>query len=414
LSGRVVAGIAVSVLLPGCWLQVGFAADNARHNVLETGITRGNVTGLHEAWSVDFPNGVSEPIASGGRVYMARSSQTSAEVRALDAATGAEVWQRVVVPPQLPDPSVPFLVFPVAFSGDALWISYATSSTGIHFVSLDPAGGSILTDSPGGLLVTTPVATAGGVAAYAAFSFATRSSTLVVRDPHTAAVQWTVDLAASNAVENVAVARGHLYAPASSVLTAFAAAGCGAATCPPIWQAPMPNGALIRRVAVAPDGSVVVTANFFMANHVFDMIAVFDGATGTLRWTRTVNDIAGDAVAIAGSSVFVPTNEAPDGSGGTAGEDALVAMSLADGTTQWDAGLPASSAVPLVAAGVVYTAAGDDLVAFDAAGCGAATCDPLLTLAGAGRPRSIGEGQLYTTVFAPGTLTSTLRAFRIG
>ncbi len=62
---------------------------------------------------------------------------------------------------------------------------------------------------------------------------------------------------------------------------------------------------------------------------------------------------------------------------------------------------------------MVYTGAGNDLYAFDAAGCSASTCDPLLTLAGAGSPRSIAEGQLYTTMLAPGGTTTTLRAFRI-
>ncbi len=291
VSERVGAAAAALVLLSGCWLQVGFAADNARHNVLETGITRENVTGLHEAWSVDFPGGVSEPIASGGFVYMTRSSQLSAEVRALDASTGAEVWQRVVVPPQLPDPPTP-LVFPVAFSGGVLWMSYASTGTQIHFVSLDPASGSILTDSSEGLLVSTPVATGDGVAAYARFNFLNNSSSVVVRDPDTATVHWTADLGAARVVQNLAVARGHVYVPASSVLDAFAAAGCGAATCSPMWQAPMPNRALVNRVAVAPDGSVVVTANFSMTTS-FDMVTVFDGATGALRWTRTVKDVAG-------------------------------------------------------------------------------------------------------------------------
>jgi outer membrane protein assembly factor BamB len=122
----------------------------------------------------------------------------------------------------------------------------------------------------------------------------------------------------------------------------------------------------------------------------------------------------GPTVAIAGDTVYVPTLNVPDGAGGTRGDNALVAMSLADGTTQWETRLPAASAVPLVAGGVVYSAAGADLVALDAAGCGAATCDPLLTLPGAGIPRSLGEGRLYTTDFASGTLTTTLRALRVG
>lgn len=132
-----------------------------------------------------------------------------------------------------------------------------------------------------------------------------------------------------------------------------------------------------------------------------------------MRWTRSLPGIPADTVAIVRDLVYVPSQAITDPAGGTTGENALLALSLADGTTRWTAPLPAGAAVPLVAAGVVYTAAGSDLYAFDAAGCGAATCDPLLALAGAGSPRSLGEGQLYTTVATPGTGT-TLRALRVG
>jgi outer membrane protein assembly factor BamB len=413
MSRRVAAIVAATALLSGCWLQVGFAADHARHNVLESGITRDTVAGLHEAWAVELPGAVNEPVASGGRVYLSRITVgESADVRSLDAATGAEAWQRVVVPPLPPDNNL-LINTPATFSGNALWTSWAApSSAGIHLVSLDPADGSVLTDSSG-QVVTTPMTTGQGVAGFAVAN--SSNSTLVVRDPDTLAVQWTATLA-TLPVLSVAIARGRLYAPDGVAVDAFAAAGCGAATCAPLWQAPMPDGARIDNVAVAPDGSVVVTSS--LAEPVFvDSVTVFDGRTGAQRWTRDVPAIADPGVAtvaIAGDTVYVPTRAVPDGAGGTRGDDALVAMSLADGTTQWETPLPAASAVPLVAGGVVYTAAGADLVALDAAGCGAATCDPLLTLPGAGVPRSLGEGRLYTTVFASDTRTTTLRALQVG
>jgi outer membrane protein assembly factor BamB len=403
---RAGAVVAASALLSGCWLQVGFAADHARHNVLESGITRDNVAGLHEAWSIDLPGSVSEPIAAGGRVYLTRSIFTeAADVRAFDAASGAEAWRRELVPPLPPDPTNIVIANPVAFSGGRLWLGYAATGLGIHLVSLHPADGSILTESNNdGQVVTTPVVTGQGVAAYAQVNPNASSSALVVRDPDTATIQWTAVLTLLP-VEDVVIARGHVYAPDSSTLTAFAVAGCGAATCAPVWRAAVPGGARVRHVAVAPDGSVVISAG--------GSVTAFDGATGAVRWTRTLPGLPGETVAIAGDLIYVASQAVTDPAGGTTGENALLALSLADGTTRWTGPLPAGAAAPLVAAGVVYTGAGNDLYGFDAAGCSAATCDPLVTVPGGGSPRSIGEGRLYTTVFAPATGT-TLRAFRVG
>jgi outer membrane protein assembly factor BamB len=410
--GRAGAVVAASALLSGCWLQVGFAGDHGRNNVLERGITRDTVAGLHEAWSVELPGFVDEPVVSGGRLYLTRDTvQSSADVRALDAATGAEVWQNVVVPPLPPDPTNLVVATPVAFSGDRLWLSYAASGLGFHFASLDPADGTVLGDSSeGGQLVSTPVVTGDGVAAYVRTRIST-STTLVVRDPDTSAVTWTAGLPPL-VVQDLAVARGRVVVPENAV-AAFTSVGCGAATCAPVWRTLLPSGARPNRVAIASDSSVVA-AGSFESTSVRDSITVLDGTTGALRWSRVVPGITDDTVAVAGDTVFVASQTVPDGTGGTVGEDALLALSLADGTTRWSSPLAANPALPLVAAGVVYTGAGGDVLAFDAAGCGAATCGPLVTLPGAGQPRSLGEGRLYTTLAAPGTVSTTLRAFVVG
>ena len=363
------------------------------------------MAGLHEAWSVELPGSASEPIASGSRVYLTRSIFTeSADVRALDAATGAEAWRREVVPPLPPDPGNMVIANPVAFSGNRLWMGYAATGLGIHLVSLDPADGSILTDSnQSGQVVTTPVVTGEGVAAYARVNLVANSSTLVVRDPDTATIQWIANLTLLP-VEDVAIAHGRVYAPDSSTLTAFAVAGCGALACAPVWRATVPGGDRVRHVAVGSDGSVVAVAGHSITD--------FDGATGAVRWTRTLTGLPGETVAIAGDLIYVPSQVVTDPAGGTVTTHSPA--SLADGTTCWTGPLPAGAAVPLVAAGVVYSGAGNDLYAFDAARRSASTCDPLLTLArGVSSPRSIAEGQLYMTMPAPGGTTTTLRAFRI-
>src|SRR5262245_62586469 len=93
-----------------------------------------------------------------------------------------------------------------AFSANVLWASFAaTSSAGIHLVSLDPATGSVLTDL-GGEVITTPITTGEGIAAYARISGGV-NSTVVARDPDTAAVQWTASVA-NLPVRSLAIARG--------------------------------------------------------------------------------------------------------------------------------------------------------------------------------------------------------------
>lgn len=404
VSRRAGAVVLAAGMLSGCWIQVGFAADHARHNVLEAGITRDSVASLREAWSVDLAGTVSEPIASGSRVYLTRSFHldASADVHAVDAATGAEVWEHVLLPPSPPDPDNVVIAPPVAFSGAPLWAGVAGIGLGFSLVTLAPGDGSVLTSSPE--LATTSVVTGEGIAAYVRVDGSV--STLVVRDPDTAAVQWTGAVTRLG-VEDIALSRGRIYVPDRQDVKAFATTECGAATCAPVWSAALPSGADARHLAVASDGSVLVPYNDGVTG--MAGLLALDGRTGEVRWTRTFPE-AEQTVAAAGDSVYLATNPHVDPSGAQQGENALVALSLVDGSTRWLAPLAGRSAIPLVAAGVVYTASANDLVALDAAGCGADTCAPLATFPDAGVPRSIGEGRLYTTTTASDFSATTLRA----
>src|SRR5262249_21810260 len=158
-----------------------------------------------------------------------------------------------VVPSLPPDPSNLVIATAVAFSGDRLWMGYAATGRGIHLLSLDSDDGAILSDSVMGDVVTSPVVTGEGVAAYGGVDLTANHATLVVRDPDTATVRWTADLTFSP-IEDVAIAGGHVYAPDAGSLTAFAVAGCGASTCAPLWRVAVPGagGATVRHLAVAP------------------------------------------------------------------------------------------------------------------------------------------------------------------
>jgi alcohol dehydrogenase (cytochrome c) len=76
---------------PDDWLMFSRTYDAQRFSPLKQ-ITRQNVTQLKSAWTVDLANGTTEtiPIVHDGVMYLATPG---ASVRALDATTGATIWE---------------------------------------------------------------------------------------------------------------------------------------------------------------------------------------------------------------------------------------------------------------------------------------------------------------------------------
>jgi outer membrane protein assembly factor BamB len=87
--GRVlVVAAVVSLLAAACWPVPGGGPDRQNHNASETIITTGTVADLEQIWSADIGEVASEPVLSGGRVFV----HTGDALLALDAATGDEIW----------------------------------------------------------------------------------------------------------------------------------------------------------------------------------------------------------------------------------------------------------------------------------------------------------------------------------
>jgi len=162
---------------------------------------------------------------------------------------------------------------------------------------------------------------------------------VVVRDSQSLATIWTASLPALGEVApelGPAVTEGRIFALHGSTLSAFAAAGCGEATC-----APAANGSRLY-----------------------------------VRSTPNLHGLQVFATRGCGAATCAPIWSGASLSGGIFGD----------------------RAGPVVAGGVVYVA-GPGLHAYPAAGCGAATCDQIAELPTAGVPTGVTVigGRLYVT-----------------
>lgn len=161
------------------------------------------------------------------------------------------------------------------------------------------------------------------------------------------------------------------------------------------WSVALDGTAATRPVLADGEAAVYVGTD---AGTVY----AIDTASEDVLWSASVGSAVVDSPALADGSLFVPTS-----SGG------LVVLDAATGAPAWSAGAGTAVSQPAVAGGVVFAAsAGGTLSAYDAAGCGAATCPPLWsTDVGAevtGGP-SVDGGQVYV-----GTADARLAAYRLG
>jgi hypothetical protein len=164
------------------------------------------------------------------------------------------------------------------------------------------------------------------------------------------------------------VSGGVVYVSAYKGVAAFRAAGCGSATCNPLWTGGTNIGGTTASPAVAGGVVVVGTALGFAAYSA----AGCGAATCNPLWTFGTDSETVASPAVANGVVYVPT-------GGK-----LYTLSKA-GTLLWTATGVNGNLSPAVANGVVYAgASGGALYAFSAAGttgCSGSprVCAPLWT-----------------------------------
>ena len=164
---------------------------------------------------------------------------------------------------------------------------------------------------------------------------------------------------------------------------AFDAAGCGAATCAPLWTTSLDlDGERVEaagsRPVVGPDDTVYVGA---LAGGLQTLVRALDGQTGAHLWRTDVHPGPGPGwqnLALAHGQLYV--SDQRHGSPGNA-----VEVFAAEGCGQpvcapvWSASIDGPPVAGLTVGGDVlyvglFGSTNSRLVAFDARGCGSATC----------------------------------------
>ncbi|MCP2315132.1 Outer membrane protein assembly factor BamB, contains PQQ-like beta-propeller repeat [Nocardia amikacinitolerans] len=265
------------------------------------------------------------PLAvAGGRVFVTGSDD---RLRALDAASGAQVWSAPLeeLGPTL-RPLGPLVVGDNVI-GLGRHLTAFDSTTGTPRWHTDDISGLA------GLAVTAEPATV-----YTARGL---SDHLAALDAATGSVRWTVPL------------RAEAFAAGAGVVAAIEARALvvvDAVTGTPRWRAE--TKAVPLNVHVC--GDLVIALGYSDAE-------AFDLATGARLWAR--DDIQGDFATATGDSVFLGGNSKRSGVVGS--PTAVHALDRRTGRTRWKCS--ATPAPPVVADGQVYVVSARMLQALDAA-----------------------------------------------
>lgn len=345
----------------GCWPQPGGNAGGQNYNGLESVLTAETVTSLSAAWSTSGR----VTAVWGGTAY----GVADGELRAIDVDSGAEVWAATI--PVVPAGTAEALSGP-AVVGDGVGLSYSyeflappegqpmTASAGLTWDRATGELDAVLSNPPAPGTITWT--TVNLVPSSELVAFETTNGLLHVASTDTGPapgggtvqVHTHIWQAATAATAVPPVFAGDALVDADGgTLRSFVAAGCGTTTCAPTWAVDL--GVPVSALATGPGGLV---------------FAVLDA-----------------------------TDTAPA---------ALAAVDRASGAVAWRADLPLGSMAPAVVGDTVYVTAGDQVRAYRAAGCGAATCGPLWMgpLPGAARGNLAAAGDLLYAGSADGTVSA--------
>jgi outer membrane protein assembly factor BamB len=177
----------------------------------------------------------------------------------------------------------------------------------------------------------------------------------------------------SPTVANGIVYIGSQTSPTSNdgKLNAFDAAGCGAATCAPLWQGLVGNESILQSSPTVANGRVFV-GSFDHKLYAFDANGC-GAATCQPLWTGQTGGTIESTPTVVGGLVYIGSDDGRLNVFRATGCGAATCQPLWMGPL----GTPPFDSTPAVANGVVYIGAQHALSAFNAAGCGAHVCQPL-------------------------------------
>jgi outer membrane protein assembly factor BamB len=411
VRGAVVAGLLV-VAATGCdtWIQQGATGGHARYNRFEKTLTAANVATLDDLWSVDVLAETPEPMVDDDRVYLVTAEHagpTTVEARALDAASGAELWTRPLL--SHPEAASEFWMAAPAFVAGQLWFGYNARNPVAGwrdntYGGLARADGTTTFESfsvpaPGGDFVES------GQYMVLLDASAEQHSLYIKLKNLPGGGEWSVLFPASTpAFHGPSVAGGQIFVTNGSVVHAFLISGCNnppGPICATQWTHDV--GTTLGKAAVVDGGSQVFVATDAATGN--ELVALARD-TGAALWRAPLASSVPD-IAATGTSVYVA-----DGSTLKVYAAGGCGAATCDPVWTADLGAPATSA-PTVANDVVYVGTQGAVHALPAAGCGAASCAEIAGVATPGSPSSIvvTGGRLFTvgggklTAYAPAAPT---------
>jgi outer membrane protein assembly factor BamB len=344
------------------WPQYGFGPAHNGFNPDESTISAANVSQLHQVWRTpDLDDQQqSQPIVAGNRLFVNTGSNGTLNLNVFNATTGARLW---MADSGEFSTSTPAVAGSLVYVGDSVGgglFAYDAGGCGSSFCfppvwqSAERTGASS-GDSPvvaGGLVFFAM--SDGRISAWAAGGCGAASCPRL----------WSGTIGGGSAAGTPAVANGRVYIAAASKLWVYAAAGCGMTSCAPLWTGPLPTVGAWTPIVYS--GAVYVAVGYKLL--AFDA-AGCGSSTCPALWTGSVGARVGTPPVARRGQVYV-------------------------------------------GAGDILTDAGSRLAAFAAGGCGEATCK----LAWIGRVARPVRGSIALAnglIYAP-TYDGHLRVFRIG
>jgi outer membrane protein assembly factor BamB len=379
---RSLGAVALCLGAAGCWPSSGADADRTAHNPLESAIDVASVSSLTEAWTATADEAtavVAGPVVSNAGVHVA----TSQGLYGVSRSTGERLWragpaqanQRFDGPISVEDAGL------IATSG--VWSINEWGDRRAY----DPVTGTASAPAASGYVDARRGATllTRDESCYV-FTGCTTGMSVIHEDDPGASTGGDLGLTTYEPLTLGALAvyqSGHgapmVTEPELGDTMAVRAypltdiqGGCGVTgtdlACP-TWYTPV-DGSLATSVVIGPGEQVVYAATD--AGTVYAL----DAATGAVLWTGAAGAAVSETPALAGGSLFVPTADGDLVVFDAAGCGSATCTPRWQGTT--GVAISAQPAVAGDADGVVFTTGTDGSVdAFPAAGCGAATCTPL-------------------------------------
>lgn len=392
------------------WPQFGYSVSHTQYNPNETAITSSTVSGLHLAWTATTGLAPGDPSVAGGRVYVGSVNNT---LYAFNAVTGHRVWRAFASRDVKSTPADAFGI--VAFTADdgILYVVDARTGTPLWTADINdpryPADPLYAFDSSHG----SPVIFNGMI-------YVAGLSKLFAFDVHgcgaaTCTASWSADIPTrvDRSTSQVVVGSNKVFVVGNSpgnedVVFAFAAAGCGASTCQPVWTYDF-GGTQISAMVVT--GSRLYVQN----ESVFLSIRTTTGERFGTDWGQFVGDR--DGWPAVGDGLWFVTGRYAGTYDGLQAFDATVL----DSRPVWRTAAEYTR-TPVVVNDVVFVLEGNPevLTAYSVTcGTGGATCAPLwrdtapvgsLDVESTGTARPIVAGGM---VFIGDRQTNTLRALTL-